>query len=295
MLYKTAFRLTKRPRRQNRSTIGNATFLVAEWGAEIYMADEKKEGRGVPEAKIVRGEAYFQQQLRHQLDFLQASGRAFDAGMDHEAIRLAGVIRTLVHDKGNSTSLLKHLKIKDQIRFVDTGLYRELLDAEKLKWLQSLPGVGKGATIASIRPGEAGLVEIVIRKGIAGWAAPLREQRFPPNSPNAKALLPPQPFDQWWTRRIIETSEPTYFSREDLIRTMADKDGHAHVDGTVGKDYVDLHTDFLGVEIEINGPDRTMDKDWEPTPVENNVAYASVRQIAWEVEETIKRHLLTVP
>ena len=51
----------------------------------------------------------FKAQLRRQLQFLKASSAAFDAGFHDEAVRIATVVRLLVHQTKSSTSLLKHL------------------------------------------------------------------------------------------------------------------------------------------------------------------------------------------
>lgn len=60
--------------------------------------------------------------LRDQFDFLETSGAGFDAGRTAEAKRLATTIRVLVHDTAASTSLLRQLGVKDDLRFVDTSV-----------------------------------------------------------------------------------------------------------------------------------------------------------------------------
>jgi hypothetical protein len=59
--------------------------------------------------------------LKRQKAFLGRSSHAFDAGAEDEAVRLATVIRVLVHDTPNSTSLLTHLGVKEQLTYVDTA------------------------------------------------------------------------------------------------------------------------------------------------------------------------------
>jgi hypothetical protein len=60
--------------------------------------------------------------LRRQVGFIERSAEAFDAGFSDEAVRLAQVIRVLVHDTGRSTALLNQLGVKDTLLFVDTAL-----------------------------------------------------------------------------------------------------------------------------------------------------------------------------
>ena len=59
--------------------------------------------------------------LEEQLQFIDASCRAYDAGFAGEVKRLAVSVRVLVHDTKASTSLLKLLDHKS-IDFVDTSV-----------------------------------------------------------------------------------------------------------------------------------------------------------------------------
>src|ERR1041385_7471755 len=52
----------------------------------------------------------FQKQLEKQIGFLDRSCKAFDHGYTDESIRIATVIRVLIHDTPKSTSLLRHLR-----------------------------------------------------------------------------------------------------------------------------------------------------------------------------------------
>jgi hypothetical protein len=51
----------------------------------------------------------FKGHLTKQLGFLERSCQSYDAGISDEAIRIATVIRVIIHHTGASTSLLKHL------------------------------------------------------------------------------------------------------------------------------------------------------------------------------------------
>jgi len=52
----------------------------------------------------------FIKHINRQLGFLERSCDSFDQGYIEEAIRIATVIRVLIHNTSSSTSLLKHLK-----------------------------------------------------------------------------------------------------------------------------------------------------------------------------------------
>jgi len=238
--------------------------------------------------KKPREHASLKEQLLRQVKFLNSSAKLFDAGDHDEANRLATTLRVLLHDTENSKSLLGQLGIKEKLRFVDTGLYRARLDDAMNKWAQQKC---PGWVIAAIKPGEAGLVEIGINPdGMAGWKAPLREQRLHPLDPKASAFLSPQPFDAWWKTPLVEDSKLKQFSRMDLVLIMANQDGGAHVDPKLDKDYSDLCEDYLGVQMGFGDPDKMMDIYPALPPAANNVAFASVRQIAYEVILTLDRY-----
>ncbi|OAI06301.1 hypothetical protein A1332_11830 [Methylomonas methanica] len=230
-----------------------------------------------------------EQQLTRQLRYLDNSSALFDKGDHDEANRLATVIRTLLHDTDKSKSLLGQLGLKSTLKFVDTGLYREHLDAAMNEWIQSQH---PGMSICAIQPGEAGLVEIGINPdGSAGWRAPLREQRFHPNDPKSSAMLAPQSFEYWWKTPLVEGSDLKRFSRKNLVLIMANQDGGAHVDPSLDRDYANLCSDYLGVQVQFGDPDLTMDANSEIPPVGNNVAFACVRQISFELALTLHRHI----
>lgn len=66
----------------------------------------------------------FEKHLRETREALALSCDAYDQGYNGEAKRLALAVRVLVHDTGNSTSLLTHLGKKD-IRFYATPTWPE--------------------------------------------------------------------------------------------------------------------------------------------------------------------------
>src|SRR5262245_2480444 len=59
--------------------------------------------------------------LAEQLAFLEASADSFDRGFEAEAKRMAATLRILLHDQGNSKSVLGQLGMKDR-NFISTAL-----------------------------------------------------------------------------------------------------------------------------------------------------------------------------
>ena len=227
-------------------------------------------------------------QLKRQLGFLQKSCAAFDAGDADEAIRIAVTLRVLLHDFNQSISLLTHLGIKASLRYIDTGVYRHLLDPALKEWVQSN---SPGYALVSRTPSDVGLVELGdAGNGLAGWYAPLRFMRYVAESPYGKAIPRTSDFEFWWRTPLVEGSSGAAFSRWDLINIMANQDGGAHVDHALDADYQDLELDFLGVQME-HGPHVAQPpRDAIPPKALHNVAFASVRQIAFELEQTLTRY-----
>jgi hypothetical protein len=81
---------------------------------------------------------------------------------------------------------------------------------------------------------------------------------------------------------VIEDSAGRHFSRRDLVLAVANKDGGAHVDPQLDDSYVALsRMNSIGFAwIGPNGVSEPLDS---PVP-------ASVRQIAYEVAQTLERH-----
>jgi hypothetical protein len=228
----------------------------------------------------------FEKQLDRQLAFLERSSDLFDQGNYDEAVRLATTIRVLVYDSGGSTSVLTHLGLRESLQYIDTGVYRDLLDPALLANAQKLmPDI----TYARASAEDIGLVELGdAGGGKVGWYAPLRLRRFGPGTPPDLATKDHSNFGPWWTDPLVESSSGKLFSRFDLIKIMANQDGGAHVDAGLDADYRALsHDSFLSAE---HGPDVGNKFPGGDIPeAVHNVAFASVRQIAFELSTTIKR------
>lgn len=61
------------------------------------------------------------EKLKTQLRFLERSAESYDQGFEDEALRLATIVRVLVHDTDRSHSLLGQLEIKDKLKWIDTA------------------------------------------------------------------------------------------------------------------------------------------------------------------------------
>lgn len=152
--------------------------------------------------------ADLEKHLRHCTEALELSCDAFDRGYFGEAMRLAATIRVLVHDTGQSKSLLSQLG-KKSAKFYDTSLRTE-----------------PNSLIS-----HCGLVGIVIENGT--YFAPLDD--LPPTEPPWWIQ-----FEEWWGRVIFVDKRAQRTTRKDMILAMANQDGGAHVDTQLDQKYASL-------------------------------------------------------
>ena len=248
----------------------------------------------------VRSYSSLESQLHRQIKFLETSSKLFDEGDEDEAVRLATTIRVLLHDsdnpKSNSKSLLRQLGIKENLEFLNTGVYPDdLIDALN-GHMASNNVLNDGSSISSYAANEVGLVSLDIKD--KKWVAPLSQPRINSSSHYLIMANSLQKFDAWWTKPLIQ-GETKIFSRKQLIGIMCDQDGGAHVDATLDKSYLDLTLDNLGFQWAAgeNLPDMLMtnENDYLFESAKSNIAAASVRQIVYEVLITLKKISTPLP
>lgn len=148
--------------------------------------------------------------LDEHLGFLKASADAYDLGFEGEAKRIAVSIRVLVHDTRNSKSLLGQLGRKSG-QFVDSAI--PITPENK--------STHSGLVVTSIVPGTG-----------AKYVAFLDDR---PGGQAAKT-----DFETWWSTAVFVDSQGRALSRKDLVLTVANQDGGAHVDPQLDGAYADL-------------------------------------------------------
>ena len=194
----------------------------------------------------------FRDQLRRQMSYIRTSCRVYDEGQVDEAIRIAVTLRVMFHDTARSVSLLNHLGAKS-IFMLSTA------DIPKKPHDHNLALVWGAATIPNPRLPDFSY-----------------EMRPVLDDPKRRDLVL---FQTWWRKEIvIQLGADGALNRRDLILTAANKDGGAHVDVALPPSY-DKTRHGAGMELEIDfkvGP-TTVCRSVE------NVHYASLRQIAYEV------------
>ena len=194
--------------------------------------------------------------LREQIEFLKRSSQAYDEGCTSEAKRLAVAIRLLLHDTQNSTSLLILLKRKD-ILFYDTSLD---YNPNNL-----LPTMG-----------------LIMTKFTITKTGQKRAEYVPPldDGPPTRYTKGKITFEKWWNKIVFADSKGNKLTRRNLVLAVSNKDGGAHVNHRLDKEYADMtRFDSLGLRFIQNG-----NKRYFATHPE----LASVRQISHEVLKSLK-------
>ena len=154
--------------------------------------------------------------LKEQIEFLKRSNRAYDEGCTSEAKRLAVAIRVLLHDTQNSISLLTLLKKKD-ILFYDTSL-----DYDPNNFPSTMGPIMMKFTIT--KTGQKN----------AEYVPPLDD------GPTTRYIKGKITFEKWWNKIVFVDIKGKKLTRKDLVLAVANKDGGAHVDHELDKDYANI-------------------------------------------------------
>lgn len=212
--------------------------------------------------------------LREQMGFLRRSAEAFDEGEESEAKRLAAILRLLLHNSKSSNSLLRQLGVQHQLKFLDTRRRPE----------PASPGV-------ITRTWDAGLAVIELSNEGSRYKAPLA-------GAGNGGIYGPQPFRQWWQRDILQDMNRERFTRQEFVLFMAHKVGGVHVDPEIQphfKALTQLNSLGWGRINEDDKPGVGVPATIDQEPLGNPIP-ANVRQIAYEVQDTVEKqlaHLLT--
>lgn len=191
-----------------------------------------------------------------QLKLLKALCDGYDEGQEILALSIATSIRVLVHDTASSTSLLNHLQKKSG-KFLSTN-YR--------------------TKNASVHLGLIRRVNVGVHGGSGGQAKywPLCDERYFP-SPKDSCFMS---FDDWWTEQVFRSSK-ALLTRKDLVLSVANKDGGAHVDHEVEVKYDDFRKSWSGGSTLV-GTKSGIHRGYDNIPT-----YPAIRQIAYELQLSV--------
>ena len=201
--------------------------------------------------EVPQTQAELNTHLQERLRFLESSSGRFDAGDSAEAMELALSLRILLHDKGQSDSLLGSLNLKS-IKFYDTAFDYN----------------------SNNHASYAGLIAVAhVRGSEPKYIAPLDELPV--------KIIPQLDFDVWWNKPVFVVfidQKTRQFTRKELILDVADQDGGAHVDQMIEKSYAELsRQNSLGWSFSTKEKEQLLG---------NPVPFA-IRQIAHEVLKSL--------
>ena len=197
--------------------------------------------------KHLQGRQELERHLDEQIQFMKLSAHAFDSGFEGEAKRLATCIRVLLHDTKSSKSLLEQLGMKDRYYWDSRG-------AVDVGWAQE-----SDSLFVLVQVTEAGPRYIPV----------LERGPFP---------MLQSDFDKWWNGIVLIDGKGNRFTRKELVLSLANQDGGAHVDPTLDDKYAHLsrNNSFGWAAIS----------DAEAQPL-TGIELSAARQITHEVLKTL--------
>lgn len=220
----------------------------------------------IEETKI-REQSELREKLQEQIQLLQYYCEQYDNGKKIFVYPMSTTLRILLKDTKKCVSLLKQLNIKDTLLFVDSAHHCkngvccwEICD--NTHNIAAIDGAVYAGLVAKRLRQQGNTLETTLK-------------------PLCQFSLAPQPkmvnFDQWYDEEVLDDTE-NKMSRKNIIENIAEKAGGCHVD-----------TDMTIEEAKFRIPEslkiiiNSQQVAFNPAPI-----YVSLRQIAWEVLESLK-------
>jgi len=116
-----------------------------------------------------------------------------------------------------------------------------------------------------------------VSSGVGGRYVPPLDDLIPPRRGKSKQ------FKAWWEEPVTKV-EGALYSRRDYVLTVANKEGGGHVDPAVKQAWVDLtRNNAVGFQYFEESSAGLQTRDFE-----GKLGLASVRQVAWELTDTLE-------
>jgi len=216
---------------------------------------------------------YNMSMLRHLCD-------EFDGGRIEAALWIAVILRTILHTNVKPNGEYSSHAILDQLKEIDTKYNVDFLSTafQRPASKTFLQGWIIGDNVCGLNVPASSVYTGLLINTINNWGnGYIADVKIKSNAfSQVNRMLP---FEQWWNEVVFcDTIANQQMSRWDVIRMIANKDGGAHFDPSVPIQYEtfrhpNLFKVYFGTTI---------------IPFSKNPVYVSVRQIAWEVMESLK-------
>ena len=196
----------------------------------------------------------------------------YDEGEIQEGLSIASSIYLMVHDGGNSTSILKQLGRKQ------LGKYRD--SAPNHARTKPNPG------LVTIKPPAL----CFLRGDVNGF-------RYVPLCAGELIDGPlqgnPLSFSSWWEQDVFKASNGVTLSRKNLVFRLRSQEGGAHLDEARRDEALHwlaidpvpaIRSNSSGIQLQLTGT-----SPGPGTPIAN-AHFATIRQIAWELDQYVTEH-----
>ena len=194
-----------------------------------------------------QGRHELEERLDEQIQFMKLSAQSYDKGFEGEARRLATCIRVLVHDTKISKSLLGQLDAKNR-------LYWDSRGSVDIGWAP-----------------ESDSCFVVVQIAEAGM-------RYVPALERGPFPMLQSDFEKWWNGIVLTDGQGHQFTRKEMVLTLANQDGGAHVDPFLDEKYANLTRNSSFGWSDISGS--------ETKPL-TGIELSAVRQIAHEILKSL--------
>ncbi len=218
------------------------------------------------ETHISREKSELVKNLQSQIDLLKKYCEYFDDGKVEFVFPMSTCLRVLLKETQQCQSLLGQLGLLERMSFVDSAHHCyngfccwELSNVSHQTFID-------GAVYAGLVSKKAEMIDDVLTVQLLPLC------KFS-NSPKPQML----PFNIWYNDLVIDNKGGNKMSRKNIIENISEKAGGCHVDPNMTQEEA-LFREPTSLKTIISGKI----VEFHPEPI-----YTSLRQIAWEVLESV--------
>lgn len=208
-----------------------------------------------------------EQAYKWNLWMLESLCEQFDEGNIQAALWIGVVLRTLLRDTAASHSILQQKGDLDTLQFVSSVFPQG-----------GVCGWNLGDRVSNISVIDGAVYAGLVRKRVELSTDGFLLLDFEPMLDFAAEKNQLKSVEDWKSEVVFRDGSVT-LTREQVIQNVANKDGGAHFDMNIPNDYASFR-EPNSLRIQING---------QVAVFRQNPVYVSLRQIAWEVLESLSK------